>query len=276
MSADVIAQVSGAVSQAVYGPTGAYWRLPAAAQDRMDQTPIDVLEMPSRADLAALAAEGIEVSDPMRLMGLYTRQIHRPGHPDEHASHLIQVFALPTLYHQADPADVVIHEIGHAAFDQPDYDANGHAIGAVGFVAGTHDGIPVHVSAEGDQDGYCPFCELDGNLARAAMALDGLRQRAHLQHRIPMGLGGRIPETSRYLATAMSELNQASSLMPDRPGETRAVSRLIEQAQAALSGENLTPDDVSSAYHAAYRAWDAGYDFGHVFQLRSRYGMEVA
>ncbi len=261
--------MAGVVQQGVFGATGVFWRLPRENQDRIlkdngngtytEVTSIWVLERPEPWHIQALAGEGIKLdakSD--RLLGLWTRS--RSG------ASRIDLFAADITAHNADPVDVAIHEIGHAAFDQPDYYDHDHA---TGFLAPDASNLAVLTNPnEGWDDSGCPFCRLDTHLADVQSNLDGLRQRAHLQHRIPPGLGGRLPEARRKLQAAVIDLQETTALMPDRAGQARMIGEQIQATITALSSEQMTPEDVSRAYVLAYKAWDSSYDYGHIWQLR--------
>ncbi len=257
--------MAAVVHEAVYGPTGVYWRLPPEAQERIgywqgsqwvEVTPIDVVDKPQNVHFAALRQEGIQVDVRReRLLGLWTLTKGK--------SH-IWIFAEDIQAHGANPADVAIHEIGHAAFDQPDYYDHDHSAGVT--LAG---GDTVTVEAVEVGCGS-PFCKLDTHLSDVTMNLDGLRQRAHLQHRIPDGLGGRIPEARLKLQAASGFLADTATYMPDREGQRRMIQDKIDMVQMSLAGDNLSPDDVSRAYTLSYQAWDASYDYIHSWQLRRR------
>jgi hypothetical protein len=257
--------MAAVVHQAVYGSTGVYWRLPPEAQKRIgywsgdrwvEVTPIDVVAKPESIHLAALQQEGIKIDlRREKLLGLWTLSKKGQSH--------IWLFADDIQDHGADPGDVAIHEIGHAAFDQPDYYGHDHSAG----VTASGDVVAVEAAELGCGG---PFCKLDTHLADVTMNLDGLRQRAHLQHRIPEGLGGRIPEARMKLQVASSFLVETATFMPDREGQRRMIQDRIDAVQIALAGDSLSPDDVSRAYALSYQAWDASYDYGHAWQLRRK------
>jgi hypothetical protein len=267
--------IAGAINEALFGPTGIYDRLPPLEQSMIGyfdqggrwrwETEIFVEERPSRQLLHDIArggdgVEGIVLQPGQHLLGLFT------DGPSQMPT--IQVFADEAAAVSHDPVDVAIHELGHRF----EYD-HSKLPALVGLTAGPPSQLPsVHVARNGNVESSCPVCLLEGNLARAEKALDGLRQRALLQHRIPQGLGGRIPETRRTLENAATQLALVSEMVPDRQGEVRSLQAQIDATQQALAGEALQPEDVSRAHALAYRAWDAAYDLGHAYYLGALYG----
>jgi hypothetical protein len=264
--------MAGVIEEGLYGPTGMYWRVPAKAQALMDACPLDVMAQPSRGDIEALQRAGTPVGRGDRLLGLYTRV----GSPDDPVHH-IQVYGGPVGEVDEDPVMVAYHEYGHLIYDDPDHQGVRFETAFGVIISETEMETRLRASGQlgAEHAPGCggPTCQLEGELARSMAALDGLRQRAHMQHKIPLGLGGRIPETRDRLEVARSWLSQAGALMPDRQGQVRSIERLISASQEALTGEELGPDDVGRAYAAVYRAWDASYDFAHAYQLRTRYGI---
>ena len=264
--------MAGVIEEGMYGPTGMYWRVPAQAQALMDACPLDVMAQPSRGDIEALRRAGTPVGRGDRLLGLYTRV----GSPEDPVHH-IQVYGGPVGEVDEDPVMVAYHEYGHLIYDDPDHQGVRFETAFGVIVSETEMETRLRASGQlgAEHAPGCggPTCQLEGELARSMAALDGLRQRAHMQHKIPLGLGGRIPETRERLEVARSWLSQAGALMPDRQGQVRSIDRLISASQEALTGEELGPDDVGRAYAAVYRAWDFSYDFAHAYQLRTRYGI---
>jgi hypothetical protein len=258
----VVQRMEGAVHTAVYGPSGYYWRLPPEDQRKLgyfddadvwhEVCPIDVVEYPPRSDVEALAQEGVHLSPNDRLLGLFTA---RGDGSDPH----ISVYALPILEVHADPGEVALHEIGHLVdpVGHPDFPA--------------YEAVALPEPEPGQIGRDCPFCNVDEELSVVAMALDALRQRAHLMHKVPPGLGGRVPESRRRLVRARHELDRAAKLMPERAGQARTVADAIERTQASLEGQ-LGPDALSRAWQLAYAAHDLNTDFAHAYYLKALYG----
>jgi len=101
--------------------------------------------------------------------------------------------------------------------------------------------------------------------------MDGLRKRAHLQHQIPLGLGGTIPLAAKKTAEARSNLALIAASLPGRDGEIRQLDAILAQLHDELS-KQMTPEDVSRAHALAVRAWDRAYDLNHIYWLQTIYG----
>lgn len=234
--------MAGVVSAALYGPGGV--RDLVASDPRralvMDETVVIVEAAPTDFDRQLADTE-----DDQYLLGLWTYPPQR-----------IQLFASDIIATGYDPVDVAVHELGHAW----GMDHGAHCPSC--SVRGTR---TPHVHREG-----CPVCLLHDHTAIAMALMDGLRLRSFLEHVIPAGLGGTIPEAQWRIRQAMAEVPRAAPLLDD-PTKIRHLSRSLERADQSLSGW-LGPEDVSRAYHACRVAWDAAYDCGHAYYAAHHVG----
>lgn len=269
-AADCVA-MAGAVEYALFNETsGWWWRLDKAEQERIGAwgpdgrwrwaTVIDVVPSPTAADRASVGVAPDGGGHRDHLLGLFTGDVDANGDLIEDPDHppLIQLFATEIAAASYDPVDVAIHEIGHRLRYNDEHDnPPQEVVGAV-------------ILADGENP--CPVCAVDDWLSMSERALFALRERSHMQHRIPEGLGGRIPEVRAKLDRAHQSLDRAE-LLPEvsgRMGEVRQLRGLIDQALDALDGDHLGPQDISVAHTYAFRAWDANVDLGHAYQLALR------
>lgn len=244
--------MAGSVWNALYGPTGVVHLLPDEERQMLFDTEIVVEDKPSKRDLALVAED---VGADGKLLGLFT---HPPSK--------IQLFASSIIAVGYDPVDVATHELGHRLnYDHSLRKAN------VALVGRREGPAEARVLISGDS---CPVCLLHSRLADVVMLLDGLRKRAHLQHEIPLGLGGTIPLAAKKTAEARSNLALIATSMPNRQGEIRELDSMLDQLQHALA-QHLTPEAVSAAYILAYRAWDRAYDLNHAYWLQTIYGSAI-
>lgn len=249
--------MKGAVHHAIWGPEGIAWLLPQPDEtddpehsefQMLVDTTIYVCDEPTKHDISLVAED---VGDDGKLLGLFT---HPPS--------VIQLFAANIIEVGYDPVDVITHELGHRFnYDHSLRPANVAMTAKVG-------GEPRVRSLIADD---CPVCLVHRKLADTTMLLDGLRKRAHLQHEIPLGLGGTIPQCYQEVTEARSTLAMVTAMMPGRAGQIRNLDGMLNQLQVALS-QWMSPEDVSEAYALAYRACDRAYDLAHAYWLNALYG----
>jgi len=236
--------------------------LPADQRELLMHTPTVVVDQPSPEHLHMIGA-----SPSAHLLGLYTAGPH-------HEDALVQLFAAEIIALGYLPADVDRHEFGHVAgFNHTSRVATVVDDGVMGTVCNEctpRPQLPAHVHVPGSSNN-CPVCRMEHHLLLVMGHLDGIRLRAHLQHQIPLGLGGLIVQCRRDLDEARTCCALATPMLPDRQGQMRTMSELIDQLGEELNGY-LAPEDVSRAHATAYRAWDAAFDINHVFWLRALHG----
>jgi hypothetical protein len=164
-------------------------------------------------------------------------------------------------------SEIALHEVGHLIDPEgnPDYAAE-LAVAPI-----EEDPADVVATLQG-VDAHCHFCEASNGLAICTMDMDGTRQRAHLRHQVPRGLGGLIPATRKRLLVVLHELDEAEPLLPGRSGQFDMVREMIGDCQVALSGNALGPDDISQAHKLLYRAWDANFDLVWAYYMLVLYG----
>jgi hypothetical protein len=262
-------EMAGAVQYALFNESdGMYWRMPVEDQEKIGSygpgghwhwgTVIDVDPSPTAAELAAVGAtKHPETGKRDLLLGLFTGDADDAGNLVEEPPPRIQLFAAEILAAGYDPVDVAKHEIGHRLRYNDEHEP-GLAQGAA---------APVTLPAG---ENPCHFCAADEWLSTSERALFGLRERAHMQHRIPLGLGGRIGEVRARLDRAQAALDRADAAEPwmaGRQGELRQLRALIQAGQEVLEGEQLSPQDISTAHGYIHRAWDADYDLGHAYSM---------
>jgi hypothetical protein len=262
-------EMAGAVQYALFNESdGMYWRMPEEDQEKIGSfgpgqrwqwgTVIDVDPSPTGAELAAAGARTHpETGNRDLLLGLFTGETDEAGNLIENPTPRIQLFAAEIIAAGYDPVDVAKHEIGHRLRYNDEHEV-GSAQGAAAPVT-----LP-------PGENPCHFCAADEWLSTSERALFGLRERAHMQHRIPLGLGGRIGEVRARLDRAQAALDRADAAEPwlaGRQGELRQLRTLILAGQQTLEGEQLSPQDISEAHAYVNRAWDASYDLGHAYQV---------
>ena len=265
-----LSSMAGAVNAALFNEsTGAYWRMDPADAEKIgfhDQggrwhwaTLIDVDPAPTGQELALVGVTlNPETGRRDRLLGLFTGDTDAHGNLLEDPSDppRIQLFAAEILAAGYDPVDVAMHEIGHRLR----YNDEHVPAPPSTFVANRTLTL---------SENPCDFCALDDWLSTSERALYSLRERSHMQHQIPMGLGGRIPEVRERLERAAAALDRAErhAEISGRQGEIRALRGLIESGRAALEGDELGPQDMSRAHAIVARAWDANVDLGQAYYV---------
>ena len=239
----------GRVEAAIWGPGGIAELLPDEEYQMLVDTEIRVYDQPSKNDLALVASE---VGKDGHLLGLFT---HPPSK--------IQLFASSIVAVGYDPVDVATHELGHR-FNY-DHSVTRAAVSMVGHSDGNKEARVLVATDD------CPVCLLHSKTADIEKLMDGLRKRSHLQHRIPLGLGGTIPLAHQRTSEARSNLALIAPMMPNRSKEIDQLDTMLAELQQRFS-VTMTPEDVSAAHALAYRAWDRAYDLNHVYWLNALYG----
>ena len=247
VSRETVNNMAGAVENALYGPGGIAWRLPPDEQQMLIDTSIQVQDHPNSEDIALVSDE---VGDG-HLLGLFT---HPPSK--------IQIFASSALAVGYDPVDIATHELGHRfGYDHSERPAKIAMSGS----AYTEPRVRNLVAED------CPVCLIHRKLAEVVMLLDGLKQRAHLQHQIPLGLGGTIPQAAALVVEARANLAIAAASFQGREGQVRALDQQLIQLENALN-QWQSPESISQAYALAYQAWDKAYDLNHIYWLQTLHG----
>jgi hypothetical protein len=259
-----VQQVMAVAQEAMFGRLGFFWRFPLQDQERFwgrnargdfteERCPILVDPWPAPDHVGALREEGYAATRE-NLEGLTTGVVRPDGYLELPE---IRLFAGPIILHGADPGRVLLHEAGHVTEPllHPDF--------APDQQVAPDEPEPREVHGED-----CPFCNVDEEVAVVVMAMDSTAQRAHLQHRVPKGLGGRIPESQRRLARALQELDRAENVWPGQPGQVRQVREAIRDTYAALAQGELGPDDLDEVFRRAYRAHDLMVDYAHAYYLQ--------
>lgn len=273
VSQEKVTAMTGTIWDGLCGPSGDLWRLP-------DQQAQMVREMMSRgrllvADQASPRDRDLVGAGPNdHLLGLYTAQ-------ENNRNAEITVFANEAIAAHYDPMDIVRHEIGH--YFELNHSSRVALVETNGDVTTVcadceRRSSPKLSAAPHQPPGMadtCPVCQLHTHMAQATMLLDGLRQRAHMQHQIPKGLGGTILLVRKRLNAASQTLPQVVPLMPNHPGLLRSFAGLLQRTQSAVAGMQ-TPESVSLAYSLSYRAWDLSYDIAHQYWLTTLYGSASA
>ena len=241
--------MKGRVESAIWGPGGISELLPDEEYQMLRDTEIRIDDQPSNNDLALVAGE---VGPGDHLLGLFT---HPPSK--------IQLFASSIIAIGYDPVDVATHELGHR-FNY-DHSLRPALVSMVGQSVGSQEARVLIASDD------CPVCLLHSKTADVEKLMDGLRKRAHLQHMIPLGLGGTIPLAGKRTSEARSNLALIASMMPNRMKEIEQLDDMLGELQRRFA-ETMTPEDVSAAHTLAYRAWDRAYDLNHVYWLNMLHG----
>ena len=265
-------EMSALVNYDLFGPTGAVWRLPANQRALMvsgqpgnahPKVDIWVQDQSSQHDRDLVHAGPTD-----HLLGLYTAGDERfDGKPT------IQIFADACVATGTSPGDVAIHEMGHVLeFNHSSRVAiveNGG--NAYTVCADCEPRTHTHIGGRWSPDPECPLCRLCRDLAVSAFYLDMIRQRAHLQHQIPLGLGGLIVEIRNWVADAAVNLTESAPLVAWMSAELSTCGALLSKLQDQLQGM-LSPEQVSAAYATAYKAGDAAVDLAHGYFLREYHG----
>ena len=158
----------------------------------------------------------------------------------------IQVFANKARAVGYSGAWIATHELGHRfGYDHSNRPAQVALVDSGGEIAVDHGHAPrsaprparTVVMESGDS---CPMCLLHSRTAEVVGLLDGLQQRAHLQHQIPLGAGGVIPLSLRKTQEAKALLAVVSGMV-DRPGEVRQLGSLLEQTESPSTASSILP-----------------------------------
>jgi hypothetical protein len=262
---EVTEAMNGSIRYALFdSPTSLIRLLPKDQAAILDDTLVMTLSEPSKRD-----RELAQAKPGQHLLGLFT------DGPNMQAT--IQTFASDILAVGYDPQDVARHEAGHRL--DHDHSKRSAAVALFSSSAQAAPGRLEERVVTGDTAISCPVCALPRKMAEVVMNLEGLRLRSHLQHQIPLGLGGLIPLSRRQVDEARSLCGVVESMLPDRDADTQHLQTLLADLQESLLGRNgtgwMTPEDVSVAHTLAYRAWDRAYDLAHIWFLRDRHGSEA-
>lgn len=270
-----IDEMAALVNYDLFGPTGAVWLLPPKQRALMveggpgharPKVNIFVEQQSSPYD-----RELVHAGPGDQLLGLYTSGDERfDGQPT------IQIFADASRATATSPSDIAIHEMGHVL----DFNHTSR----VGVI--DHDGAAFTVCVDCEprtspsaahsftRNPDCPLCLLSIDTAVVEKNLDGIRTRAHLQHQIPLGLGGLLVETRTWVADAVRQLSEAGPLVPQMGPELALCAGYLGALGDALQGM-LSPEQVSTAHTLAYKAWDSAFDLAHGFFLHLFHGRDA-
>lgn len=271
-----IDEMAALVNYDLFGAeTGAVWRLPAK------QRGIMVEGSPGHAKpkvniyveqtSTAYDRELVHAGPGDHLLGLYTSGDERfDGQPT------IQIFADASRATGTSPSDIAIHEMGHVLeFNHSSrVGVIEHAGAAYTVCADCEPRTTPSAAHVFTRNPDCALCLLSIDTAVIEKNLDGIRQRAHLQHQIPLGLGGLIVETRSWVADAIKQLSESNPLVPWMGTELAQCAGYLGQLSDAMQGM-LTPEQVSAARTIAYQAWDKAFDLGHGYFLHLFHGSDA-
>lgn len=256
----------------LFGPTGAVWRLPEPQRRIMvDGNPGNArpkVAIYVQHESTQYDRDLVHAGPTDHLLGLYTAGDERfDGKPT------IQIFADACVATGTSPGDVAIHEMGHVLeFNHSSrVGMVEHSGAAYTVCVDCEPRAPVTSHAVWSADPECPLCRLCRDLAVATMNLDAIRQRAHLQHQIPLGLGGLIPETRNWVTDAQHQLTEGASLVTWMGSQVSQLGSLLNTLNNDLQGI-LSPEQVSAAWRLAYTAHDLAVDITHAYFLRELHG----
>jgi hypothetical protein len=270
-------EMSNLVNYDLFGPTGAVWNLPAGQRDIMvsgkpgaakPKVAIWVQDSATQLD-----KDLVHAGPDDHLLGLYTSGDERfDGKPT------VQIFADACVATGTSPSDVAIHEMGHVLeFNHSSRVGIVENHGAAYTVcADCEPRVAAHMgSGVWSRDPDCPLCLLCIDTAVILANCNDVKIRAHLQHQIPLGLGGLIVETRNWVTDAQTQLTEGAALVPWMGPSLAACGGFLNQLSTMLSGMQ-TPESMSKAYEVAYRARDAAVDITHAYFLAEFHGGDAA
>lgn len=269
-----IDEMATLVNYDLFGLTGAVWNLPpeqralmAAGKPGNAKPMVDIWVQ----DAATQHDKDLVHAGPSdQLLGLYTAGDERfDGKPT------IQIFADACLATGTSPSDVAIHEMGHV-LDFNHTSRVGIVQNSTGAYTVCADCEPrtTHAHMESttwSRDPDCALCRLCIDAAVILCNLNDIRLRAHLQHQIPLGLGGLIVETRFWVTDAQSQLTEGAPLAPWMSSSISACGGYLDQLTTMLHGMQ-SPESISKAYQVAYKARDTAVDITHSYFLHEYHG----